>query len=448
LYGAPGSLARRRSESASGFTAGFTFRRATAADTAGTEGSAASQVPGKDAGPPAPDASPEPSLLTLSAAEVRIKGGDLYRIVSDLKAFLESAPKGDPLSAVPLSLPLLPPVTADTLETDGTGLSLNGSPLFSLRTFRVKTPLEKGRPWTALETELGGFDCPALSLLRAAVAAHGASSASGAAPVASAVDSSGATGGADADASDASRAGPYDPPASDKAAPVPGLDVELSATYDLEGGDLDIRRLRIVSAGLFVMEAGLSFSGAKAPFLEKLSEARLPEARAPESRELLGSLGSSSFRLEYTDLGLLRNLLENESARAYPGRTAKDSRRALSASWGILALSRIDPVALNGPEIVTEISSFLEEPSRFAVTAGSPVPVALSSLGPGLVDPLRKDEAERDLPAMADFLSPLKVTISTGARAPVTARWRENPPAFMTGLNPTQTRHDGLGGLD
>ncbi|MDR3153695.1 MAG: hypothetical protein LBW85_05340 [Deltaproteobacteria bacterium] len=438
LYGAPASQAFARSESATGLeltclippaAGGAAAPRPGAAgdggrrnpDTAGISGSLAASADG--AGNPA---EPRPEReLKLSASSLAVEGGSLWRVFDDLGVFLSALPPGDPARAVPLSLPLIPPFTLESLQAEGLRLEAGGEAVLVLDAASLTGPVAKGAPAPVQKTELAGLAFPAWRPPPTGARAVG-------------------------------------PPELSRRGPGP-FRVFLETRYSDRLGSLIVPSFSLEAEGLFSVSGSMVLLGAGPEALAEL--ARCPLARPQEiwGRPGLAKTALGALSLEYSDLGLARLLVSDAARRRRGGAgaaaEASDSGGAtggpadgavgeFASSFGILALSWADPYLLNAPEIVRELQAFILDPAGFSLSVASEEPLPLGAVDTELLEQALKVDDARDHRAIAEFLFPLKVTAHASGRPPVAFRWREVPQAFASPINPTQSRHDGLGGLD
>ncbi|MDR2612442.1 MAG: hypothetical protein LBG06_06310 [Deltaproteobacteria bacterium] len=306
-------------------------------------------------------------------------------------------------------------------------LSSEGGRILRLEGIRVLGPLAKGAPAPSQTIDLEGLavylSSPLLPSLAPPPALGGTRAAAGAQ----------ACGAGAAPVPEASRHPPL---------LLPRLAIEARYTERL--GSVVVPSFTLEADGLFGISGSLVLLGAGRPFLEDLGRATLARPGTVLDAPSAGGISVAAFDLEYSDRGLARALLASAAARGAPG----GSLDALASSLGILALARMDPFAVNAPEIVSELRDFALDPAGISFSFAAEEPLSLGTVRRVLLDPLLRDEGERDARAAAALLARLRVSLAVSGRRPVDVQWRDVPPAFMAGMSPTQTRHDGLGDLE
>jgi hypothetical protein len=436
--------------------------------------------------------------LTLKAALLEVRGGDIVVILSDLREHLARISAGEAAPDPPVSLLLEPPFSAESLTAGGVSLEAHGQTVASLMELRITGPLGRGTPAPSARTELDGLDA-AVPALRLAEQCFPALMRAGTVP-------------------------------GSLAARPPLLDVALETGYDAGSASLAVRELNVTAAGLFAFSASAAFSRAGPEFLEELRATPFARPCGLLSGPAAEELALESLTAAYTDLGLVRGLVAiatgvqaptpvprepgaagialadgqgpagNAAAGGAPedgqgpagnapagGATADgpgpagnapaggapedgqgpagnapgggapadgqgppgeaaagasgdgrlaSAKEAMAARLGILALYRLDPFALNAPEIADEISRFIADPQSLAVTVTPAAPLPLGTVRPGLVDPLSDGDYPNALREVSGFLSRLVTGISSNGRPELEVAWRDVPPPFIGGPVP------------
>jgi hypothetical protein len=329
-----------------------------------------------------------PSRITFKAESLQIRGGDMYRLLKDLIGFGAGLPPEGPEYAIPLSILLVPPFSLERIEARGISLAADGSTLVVLERASVEGPLKRGEPAAFQRIELSGLVLPGQPLPFAAPWPAGGTPAAGAI---------------------------------------------LETRYSDLRQALAVPEMRLELDGLFEASASLSLEGTGPGLLEDLASTPLLRPQLVLQGRGFREVGASAFSLDYSDRGLARALLAPSGPRALPDGAARrygTASPSLSTSAGILAISRLDPYALNAPEIVDEITDFLSDPRGFSVSAEAAGPVPLDDAWHGPLARLLGGGWEDDRRPLGGFLSGLRVSASSAGRPAVTIRWREVPTAF------------------
>jgi hypothetical protein len=402
------------------------------------------QVPLPDppapANPEDPVASNAPLRLTLSLDSLEVRGGDLFRALTDLRGFLQKIPYDDPVSAVPLSVALMPPFSLESLDAEAMDLAADGKSVLSLSRARVTGPLAEGSPAPVQKAELYGIKTAALPLPFEAPCPSAPHADDNLPPLAE-----GSRSPQSVSPSTARDGSPEPPEIPDEGCPA-GADASWEIRYDAGLGTLAVPEFALEAEGLFSLRARLALARTGPELLEELKAEPLLRPAGIFARPAFGDAGIASVTIEYSDGGFVRRFVAGEirdpATDPLPdtplsGEGRADALEAYARRIGVLALYRLDPFVLNAREFADEIARFAADPRELALSIAAEEPLRLGSVGPGLLAPLSGEEEQSGLRAAMKFLSPLKATLSVNGMPELAARWREVPPAFMGGAEPS-----------
>ncbi|MDR2340021.1 MAG: hypothetical protein LBF40_07810 [Deltaproteobacteria bacterium] len=337
---------------------------------------------------------PSSSPFTLILGDLRLAGCDLGELTAFLGSLGMVLANPEPLTGIPLSLLLAPEFGFDSASFSALSFESGGFELAAIAKGGLKGPFAKGRMPDSLEGSLTGLRLPSIP----------------------------------------------------KGSMFPDtFDIQLSAERDPSGGTLKIPNLRLGSDNFGELTLTTELGGLNEAFLDGTKTLPLFSPRTLLTLPAFRDLTLHNLFLEYIDQGgFMMGMASIASRRGQGTDVFSDS---LAQSLRYLAITRLDPLLGNAEEISEGLTAFLANPKSLALRLEPIQPVGILLFHDEAVAPFLSGDGPPDAAKLDELLRPLGISIAVNGAGQVPLRFREVPQAFFEGIDPAESRNDGLGDI-
>jgi hypothetical protein len=207
-----------------------------------------------------------------------------------------------------------------------------------------------------------------------------------------------------------------------------------------------ISKLNVESPGFLKMEIFLAFDGFTKPLIDGFKTIPLAEPQALWSLKDIKNLSLLDLSVKVEDLGGF--MMISTYLASLNGKNLDVFLDDLSENLRLTILTRLDPFVENAEPLSTDLSLFLHEPKSLQLLVKPELPLSLSKLYSDDLEPLIFKNGRPDESIIGDILKTIFVSLSLNQKEALVLKWRLEPQPFELGLNPSDSRQDGLGDMD